>query len=73
MATDPISLHDEVALDDPHVYMQRTKIVRSGQVRTYYAAGCGCGWAAPKFRVTDERAVTDWWEHATACDERGGE
>jgi hypothetical protein len=49
---------------DEHVYYQNTKLVHSGQVRIYYSAGCACGWRHPKFRVTDERAVTDWFEHA---------
>lgn len=53
--------------DERHVYFQRTKMVRSGQYRIYYAAGCKCGWRTEQFRVTDERAVTDWLAHADAA------
>lgn len=58
----------EVAVRDSHTYHQRTKVVRSGQVRIYYAASCACGWRCEQFRVTDERAVTDWFEHTEKVD-----
>lgn len=64
MTTQPPGLGGEVPLDDPHHYDQRTKLVHSGQTRIYYAAACTCGWPTTlRFRVTDERAVSDWLAH----------
>ena len=54
---------------DGHNYEQNWKLVHSGQTRTYYNAGCLCGWRHRKrngelwFRVNDEDAVTDWVAH----------
>lgn len=59
---------------DPHTYWQNTKLVRSGQVRIYYNAGCSCGWIQQKrngdawYRVSDADAVTDWCAHAKGAD-----
>jgi hypothetical protein len=45
------------------------KLVRSGQVRTYWRSRCsGCGWVAKGYRVTEDRAEADHAAHVAAVE-----
>jgi hypothetical protein len=46
-----------------HGTRTKWKLVRSGQVRTYWKGACACGWEAQGFRVTEERAEADHAAH----------